>query len=90
MTESWCVVQNLMGLHIRPASMIVAIANKTSCKVSLWYNDVEANAKSIMSLLRLGLQYNDRVLVRVEGENETAILKQIELLFATMFDVQDS
>ena len=48
-------VQNKMGIHARPAAMIVRISNKYP-STELWVekDGEEVNGKSIMSLMMLG------------------------------------
>ena len=47
------VVQNKMGIHARPAAMIVRIANTYSGEVWVDKDDEQVNGKSIMGLMML-------------------------------------
>jgi len=48
-----CTVRNKMGLHARPAAMIVQTANKFGCDVTLEKDGQNVNGKSIMGVLML-------------------------------------
>ena len=47
------VVQNKMGIHARPAAMIVRITNKFKADVFVEKDDEQVNGKSIMGLMML-------------------------------------
>ncbi len=87
MFEKEIVVTHDAGLHARPATMIVKIAMQyDSCEVYLIKDKDEANAKSIMSVLGLGISTGTKLLVRAEGVNETEVVERICKLIETDFD----
>jgi phosphocarrier protein HPr len=47
------VVQNKMGVHARPAAMIVRITNKFKADVLVEKDEEQVNGKSIMGLMML-------------------------------------
>ena len=76
MKESKIVVNNKVGLHARPASLFVqeAAKYKSEIKVSTQDPDTqelrEANAKSILGVLTLGVFQGMVITIRAEGEDE--------------------
>ena len=44
-------VNNLIGLHLRPAGKLCNEAMKYKCLITFHYKDVTANAKSVLSVL---------------------------------------
>ena len=66
------VVQNRTGLHARPASDFIACASKFKSRVSIKRvgEEDEANAKSIVMLLSLGLGQGTEVELTAKGEDE--------------------
>ena len=52
-TTKILVVQNKMGIHARPAAMIVRIANTFSGEVWVEKDGEQVNGKSIMGLMML-------------------------------------
>jgi phosphotransferase system HPr (HPr) family protein len=72
------VVTNKVGLHARPAAQFVAEANKhknTTVKVRKTGGQTNwMNAKSILSVLTLGVEANQEIELMLEGpdEQETA------------------
>ena len=56
-------IKNQTGLHARPASEFIAMASKFSSRITIkkLSEDEDANAKSIVMLLALGLPLGDAV-----------------------------
>ncbi|MBP7901240.1 MAG: HPr family phosphocarrier protein [Spirochaetes bacterium] len=87
MFEKEIVITHDAGLHARPATMIVKIAMQyDSCEVYLIKDKDEANAKSIMSVLGLGISNGTKLLVRADGVNENEVVERICKLIETDFD----
>lgn len=76
MKESKIIVNNKVGLHARPASLFVQEAAKyqSDIKVSTQDPDTkenrEANAKSILGVLTLGVFQGMEITIRAEGDDE--------------------
>jgi phosphocarrier protein HPr len=80
------VVQNKMGIHARPAAMIVRITNKFKSEVFVEKEDEQVNGKSIMGLMMLAAGKGSKVKFIATGEDSAAMLGEIEALFARKFD----
>ena len=80
-------VQNKMGIHARPAAMIVRISNKYP-STELWVekDGEEVNGKSIMSLMMLAAGKGSELNFIEQGEEAAAMLDEIENLFNRKFD----
>lgn len=69
------------GLHARPAAAFVQNAKEFRSKVTLAKNEKTVNGKSILSVLTLGAEQGDQVVLKVDGEDaELAIDKLASLL----------
>ena len=80
------VVQNKMGIHARPAAMVVRITNKYKSEVYVEKDDEQVNGKSIMGLMMLAAGKGSKVKFIANGEDAPAMLAEIEALFARKFD----
>ncbi len=80
------VVQNKMGIHARPAAMIVRITNKFKSEVFVEKDEEQVNGKSIMGLMMLAAGKGSKVKFIVTGDDATAMLTELEGLFARKFD----
>jgi phosphocarrier protein len=80
------VVQNKMGIHARPAAMVVRITNKYKSEVFVEKDEEQVNGKSIMGLMMLAAGKGSKVKFIANGEDAPAMLAEIEALFARKFD----
>lgn len=85
MQSKTLVVKNGSGIHARPASMLVKEAGKFSSDISLEFNGKKANAKSIMSVLSLGVGKDAEVVVSANGDDENTALEAIVNLIEAGF-----
>lgn len=61
-----------IGIHARPASLIVSVASKFKAKVTIKVGKKVANAKSVINLMALGAKCDAEIELVVEGEDEDA------------------
>ena len=80
------VVQNKLGIHARPAAMIVRITNKFKSEVFVEKDEEQVNGKSIMGLMMLAAGKGSTVKFIVTGEDAQQMLTELEQLFARKFD----
>jgi len=80
------VVQNKMGIHARPAAMIVRITNKFKAEVFVEKEEEQVNGKSIMGLMMLAAGKGSKVRFLARGDDAAAMLNELEQLFARKFD----
>jgi phosphocarrier protein HPr len=80
------IVQNKMGIHARPAAMVVRITNKFKAEVFVEKDDEKVNGKSIMGLMMLAASSGSKVKFIVSGPDAAAMLTELEQLFARKFD----
>ena len=85
MTEREITVTNSLGIHARPASMIVKTALGFSSNISLIKDDVTADAKSIMSVMMLAAVKGSTILLKTEGPDEEDAAEAIVQMFADNF-----
>jgi len=62
-------IVNELGLHARPASKLVALANKFSCEVFIAKGETEVNGKSILGVLMLACPKGGTIRLRCVGED---------------------
>ncbi len=80
------VVQNKMGIHARPAAMIVRITNRFKSDVFVEKDEEQVNGKSIMGLMMLAAGSGSTVKFIATGADASAMLAEIEALFIRKFD----
>ncbi len=88
MIESKIVVKHKVGLHARPASMLVQTANKFESEITV--RNVTANgepvdAKSILMVLTLGVVQNHEIELCAEGPDEQKAVESLSELVRSNF-----
>lgn len=68
------------GLHARPATVFADLAKSFSAEVRVRYGDQVANGKSLMSLLKLGVEKDGLVRVLARGSDATQALSALQQL----------
>ncbi len=81
-------VLNELGLHLRPAGMLVNVANRYKSEVMLEKDGERVNAKSIMGVMMLGAEPNSMLIISADGVDAEDAVAAIEKLFTTAFDEQ--
>jgi len=80
------LVQNKMGIHARPAAMIVRVTNKFKSDVFVEKDEEQVNGKSIMGLMMLAAAKGSTVKFVATGPDAEQMLVELEALFAKKFD----
>lgn len=85
MSELTLTVCNKVGLHARPAALFVQTAKQFNCDIKVTHGEREGNAKSILSVLALGVDQGAVITIRTEGENADQALEALEALIEDNF-----
>ncbi|MBO1719715.1 HPr family phosphocarrier protein [Extibacter sp. GGCC_0201] len=81
-------IVNPTGLHARPASDFVATAKRFTSKIkikNLTADEKPANAKSILTVLALGLAKGTEAEITAEGEDEEQAVESLAALIESGF-----
>jgi phosphocarrier protein HPr len=73
-------IQNQAGLHARPAAMFSQKATSFKSNIMIYKDGKSANAKSIISIMGLGVKKGENLLVKIEGPDAAeagAVLQKI-------------
>lgn len=89
MQEARLTITHPAGLHARPAALFVRTAATFKSAVRLTNltrnPERDADAKSILSLMTLGVEHNHEVLIRADGEDEEATIAALRDLIEDDF-----
>ena len=78
-------VKNSLGLHTRPAAVIVKILQPKKSSVFFRTKHETINARSIMSILMLAAKKNSVIEIIVEGEDAEVTMQHLLHAFETEF-----
>ncbi|HXX86535.1 MAG TPA: HPr family phosphocarrier protein [Casimicrobiaceae bacterium] len=73
------------GLNASASSKLAQLAAKYLCEVSLVRSGRKVNAKSLMGVMMLAARKGSRVVIEVDGPDETEALDAIVALIADHF-----
>jgi phosphocarrier protein FPr len=71
------VINNPTGLHARPAKVFVKLAKKFKADIRVQHGEKQAKAKSLVSMLTLGVKCGSEIRITVEGADETEALEAL-------------
>lgn len=79
-------VHNKMGIHARPAAMIVRVANKYGADLVVEKDEEQVNGKSIMGLMMLAAGNGSRMKFTASGDDAESLLEEMAELFKRKFE----
>jgi len=80
-------VENSLGIHARPASMIVQLASRFSSEIAIEKNGEEVNGKSLMGVLMLSAGHGSELKIIIDGHDaEEARDAFVDLVVSRKFD----
>ena len=82
-------IRNRLGLHARPAAILVKLANKFDSRVFISKNGIKANGKSIIGVLMLAAECGSEVRIRAEGNDAEEAVKEIVVLVESKFEFEE-
>lgn len=75
------VIKDSVGIHARPAGMLVKEAKKYESKIVIDANGKSAEATKLMALMGLGVKCGQTVAVTVDGADEDTACEGIKAFF---------
>ncbi len=75
------LIKDPMGLHARPAGLMVKAINKLPCDIKISFNDKIVDGKRLYAVLSLGVKTGDTISIICEGDNEKETAQLIKDLF---------
>ena len=85
MQQAIVIIENEIGLHGRPAALLVQKANSYQSKITMERDGEVANAKSILSILALDAKRGARIRIVTEGPDEEEIMGDLLALVKSNF-----
>lgn len=74
-------IKDEVGIHARPAGLLVKEAKKYESKISIRLDNKSAEATKLMALMGLGVKCGQTVEVTVEGTDEETACESIRAFF---------
>ncbi|MDR1767741.1 MAG: HPr family phosphocarrier protein [Propionibacteriaceae bacterium] len=87
MAQRKVVVASSLGIHARPAAMVVKEVSRLGLPVQIAKpGEAPVDASNILTMMCLGVQHGDEVVLFAEGEGADAALDSLVGLLSTDLD----
>lgn len=81
MKEFNFVVKDELGIHARPAGLLVKEAAKFQSAIKINKGEKAADAKRLFAVMGLAVKQNDEVVISAEGADEAEAIAAMEVFF---------
>lgn len=76
-------IMNAAGLHARHAANIVNTAKQYQSEIKLLYKGIEANAKSLVSVMGLDVSKDDQIQIKADGLDANEAMIAVSAMIAS-------
>lgn len=73
------VIKDEVGIHARPAGLLVKEAKKYESKIQVIKDTKSADATKLMAVMGLGVKCGDTIVVEIEGSDEEAVCEKMKI-----------
>lgn len=77
------VIKDELGIHARPAGMLVKMAKQYESAVEIRKGEKNVRASQLLMLMSLGVKQGEEVTVSIEGADEDQAYKELNAFFET-------
>lgn len=74
-------IKDELGLHARPAGLLVKKAGSFKSNIQILKDNKSADGKRILGIMGLGVKQNNQITITVEGEDEEEAALALEEFF---------
>lgn len=76
-------IKDELGIHARPAGLLVKEAKQFTSTITLECDGKKASAKGLMAVMSMAIKQGNKLIVKVEGEDEVAAMTAMKLFLET-------
>ena len=81
MKEFTYTIKDELGIHARPAGILVKEAKNFSSEITICKGEKSGNMKMIFSLMGMGIKCGDTVTVKIDGSDEETATNRLKGVF---------
>ena len=71
-------IKDELGVHARPAGLLVKLAKKYASKVTIEKDGKVCDMRKLMALMGMGVKQGETITIKVEGDDEAAAAEAIQ------------
>ena len=83
MKEFKYTIKDELGIHARPAGLLVKEAAAFPCKVAIENGGKEVDAKRILGVMGLGVKCGEEITLRTDGDQEDTAMETLSKFLET-------
>lgn len=87
MEKTTIKLNNLEGLHARPAAIFIQAASKYSSELTIEAHGVNVNGKSIIGIMSLGAFHGEEITLTAIGQDEKLMINELKELIENEFKI---
>lgn len=72
------VIQDPLGIHARPAGLLVKVVKGHASTATIEKDGKSCDMRKLMALMGMGVKQGDTVTIKVEGDDEDAAAEAIQ------------
>lgn len=77
-------IVNPTGLHTRPGNRFVKLAKEFECNITVSKGDKEANAKSLLKVMKIGISMGNQIEIVCDGSDEQQAMDALRDFIANL------
>jgi len=85
MKEINYTIQDPLGIHARPAGILVKTLKQYKSSVTIFKGDKSCDMKKLLALMGMGIKKDDNVTIKIEGEDEEKCAEELGKALKEMF-----
>lgn len=74
-------ITDILGIHVRPAGMLVKEAKKYSSNCTITKGEQTKKLTQLMMLISMGIKQGDTVTITADGDDEDTAIEALKLFF---------
>jgi len=78
MKELKYIITDELGIHARPAGLLVKKCGEFTCAINIGRPDKMVDAKRVIGVMTLGMKQGDELLLKFEGPDEDEAYAAVE------------
>ena len=82
MKEFSYVIKDELGIHARPAGMLVKLAKNYESNIEITKGEKTVGATQLLKLMGLGVKCGEEVKITIEGSDEEVAFQDMKKFFA--------
>ncbi len=89
MVETSAKIHNQKGIHVRPSGLIFKAIMGYTGDIVVDKKGLKTQIRDIISILTLGLAWNDEITLTIDGPDEQEMLDKLKELFEKSFEFEE-